>query len=144
MYGIDENTNYEKRNVAKPQGSSWAIYKRLLGYVFEYRMRMAVSIVLALFVAVSLGGIIVLSGKVVMYTFDTDENARAELTKDAGKISKLTKDMREIVGWAPTSLDDRLHNLVRYLREEDQETRAMVWLCSIILVLGFDRRSVAI
>ena len=121
MYGIDENTNYEKRNVAKPQGSSWATYKRLPGYVFEYRMRMAVSIVLALFVAVSLGGIIVLSGKVVTYTFESEADAQADLARTR-KLDNLTNKMHKFVGGARPrpSIAQPGH----YLREKTR-TRAM-------------------
>lgn len=134
MYGIDENTNYEQRNVVKPQGASWPIYRRLLGYVFEYRMRMAVSIILAMFVAVSLGGIIILAGNVVKYTFDTDENVAHALAKDKEKLAQNAAKIQKFLPWSPHELDKTLDALVHYLRED--RTRAMVWLCSLVIVLS--------
>lgn len=143
MYGIDENTNYEKRNVAKPQGDSWTIYKRLLGYVVEYKARLAVSVLLAFFVALSLGGIVVFAGSVVTYTFSSPEAAAAQLADDTASINARVADMRAIVGWAPDNLDESLQAAVGFLRTEGKQTRAMVWLCSIVVLLaligGFSR-----
>ncbi|MBM3289927.1 MAG: hypothetical protein FJY92_07225, partial [Candidatus Hydrogenedentes bacterium] len=134
MHGIDENTNYEQRNVAKARGNSWVIYRRLLGYVVEYKARLAVSIVLALFVAVSLGGIIVLAGNVVKYTFDTDVNVATSLAKDSAKIARIAGDLDRWIGWSPPGIDSWLALTVDYLRADQR--RAMVWLCTLVILLS--------
>ncbi|NUM54650.1 MAG: ABC transporter ATP-binding protein [Candidatus Hydrogenedentes bacterium] len=136
MYGIDENTNYEERNVAKPKGDSWSIYKRLLGYVLEYKARLALSVVLAFFVALSLGGIVVFAGSVVTYTFSSPGEAAKQLADDTASINARVEDMRAIVGWAPSNLDQMLRDAVGFLREEGRQTRAMVWLCTIVILLA--------
>ena len=140
MHGIDESTNYEERNVAKPKGDSWTIYKRLLGYVFDYRARLAASIVLAFFVAISLGGIIVLAGNVISYTFDTDINVAKALARDQEKIIGAADDVHKFLGlehrgWA-TALAGNIEESVEFARVDGNKTRVMIWLCVLVVVLS--------
>jgi len=136
MYGIDEKSNYDPRYAAKTRGRSWPIYRRLLGYVFEYKMRLAVSIVLAMFVAASFGGIIVGAGNVVKYVFQGEEQFQEDL-------EGMKKNIREREQWVHENLrveivgvDERLEDLLLYLREDDREMRAMAWLCVFVLSLS--------
>lgn len=138
MHGIDENTNYEERNVAKPKGDSWTIYKRLLGYVFEYKARLAISIVLAFFVAVSLGGIIVLAGNVVSYTFDTDANVAKALAHDKERIVSAAGEVRAYLGVPKQESAEAVANwfgeTVDFMRTN--KSTAMFWLCVIVILLS--------
>ncbi len=140
MHGIDENTNYEARNVAKPRGDSWSIYKRLLGYVFDYKARLALSIVLAFFVAISLGGIIVVAGNVVSYTFDTEEHVEASLARDQKKIINAAEQVHRHLDvehrGVASGLADRLEGAVKYARTDQNQTKAMTWLCVLIITLS--------
>jgi len=134
MHGIDENTNYEVRNVAKPRGSAWAIYKRLMGYVFDYKLRLALSIVFAFFVAVSFGAIIVGAGNVVKFVFEDQETVSAELASLQAKVTDLTGDKPDFIRDAGVSLNAQIASTVADWRENQME--AMVWLCGFIIVLS--------
>ena len=134
MHGIDESTNYEARSVSKPQGNSWLVYKRLLTYVFEYKARMALSIVFAFFVAGSLGAIIVGAGNVVKYAYDDEQQVAKHVAENQVKVREFTTKMRDAVGWAPAGLDTALGDTVTYLRAN--RPIAIFWLCVMVIVLS--------
>lgn len=134
MYGIDAKTNYDPRSVAKTRGRSWPVYRRLLGYVFQYKLRLGVSIVFALFVAASFGAIIVGTANALKFTFDPNkERVAADVQKVVEKIQDNASTLQRAVGWAPHELDTRFQNLVAYMRAD--RDRAVLQICVMILGL---------
>ncbi|GMU94396.1 MAG: ABC transporter ATP-binding protein [Candidatus Hydrogenedentota bacterium] len=134
MYGVDEKTNYDVRNAAKTRGPAWPIYRRLLGYMFDYKSRLALSVVFAMFVALSFGAIIVGAGQVVMYVFDNEAKVNAEVAKSQARFNAMAERMQDAVGWGPAGIGDQLPVLVAYLREDPM--RSMLWLCALIVFLS--------
>ncbi|MCC6697807.1 MAG: ABC transporter ATP-binding protein [Candidatus Hydrogenedentes bacterium] len=134
MYGIDEKINYDPRGAAKIQGRSWPVYRRLLGYVFEYKMRLTVSIVFAMFVAGSLGAIFLGVRTVVKYVFEEETKIQRDIVQIQADITNATDTMRESIGWAPAGLDAKFADGVNYLR--DDQMRAMIILCAIVVCLS--------
>ncbi|MCC6489065.1 MAG: hypothetical protein IT364_16315, partial [Candidatus Hydrogenedentes bacterium] len=134
MYGIDEKINYDPRGAAKVQGRSWPVYRRLLGYVFEYKMRLAVSILFAIFVAASFGAIIMGTRTVVKYVFDDAVKVQRDVAHIQADIQGYAEKMRDVIGWAPAGLDTTFANWVEYLRAD--QMRAMFILCVIVVALS--------
>ncbi len=134
MYGIDEKNNYDPRSVTKLKGRSWPVYRRLLGYVFQYKLRLGISVLFAMFVATSLGAIIFGTGTALKYTFESEVNIQKEMAKARDSINQKTEMMREAAGWAPQRLDQRFENLVTYFRED--QDRALYLICASIVVLS--------
>ncbi|MDZ4860079.1 MAG: ABC transporter ATP-binding protein [Candidatus Hydrogenedentes bacterium] len=134
MHGIDESTNYEARNVSKPQGSSWSIYKRLLGYVFDYKVRLILSIVFAFFVAASFGAIIVGAGNIVKYVFEDEATVKVEIVHARESLENFAARMPGGIAWPVERLGAALEPAVIYLREDPM--RAMVWLCGFVIILS--------
>jgi len=139
MHGVDDTGDYNPRNLSDARGRTWPIYRRLLGYVFQYKVRLVASIVLAFFVAGSFGGVIVGTGTIVKYVFDADEagvhkelaHAQKNINERADKIDgaiggKLANHLAgNINGWLETKLN--------FLRSDHM--RAMVWVCVLVMVL---------
>ncbi len=136
MYGIDEKSNYDPRFAAKTRGRSWPIYRRLLGYVFAYKGRLTLSIVLAMFVAASFGGIIVGTGNVVRFVFQGEEQFQDELAGMKKNILERSQWVHENLRIELVGLDEGVEDLLLYLREDDKEMRAMAWLCAFVLSLA--------
>ncbi|GMV92918.1 MAG: ABC transporter ATP-binding protein [Candidatus Hydrogenedentota bacterium] len=136
MYGIDEKSNYDPRFAAKTRGRSWPIYRRLLGYVFAYKARLAVSIVLAMFVAASFGGIIVGTGNVVRFVFQGEEQFQDELAGMKKNILERSQWVHENLRIELVGVDESVEDLLLYLREDGKEMRAMAWLCAFVLSLA--------
>ncbi|MCL4694871.1 MAG: ABC transporter ATP-binding protein/permease [Candidatus Hydrogenedentes bacterium] len=136
MYGIDEKSNYDPRFAAKTRGRSWPIYRRLLGYVFAYKARLVVSIVLAMFVAASFGGIIIGTGNVVRFVFQGEEQFQDELAGMKKNILERSQWVHENLRVEFVGVDERVEDLLLYLREDGKEMRAMAWLCAFVLSLA--------
>ncbi len=134
MYGIDAKSTYDPRNVAKSSGRSWPIYRRLLGYVLQYKARLGVSIVFALFVAASFGGIIIGTGNVVKYVFEDEVRVQRDVAQLQEKILYASGRVHDFVGYAPVGLEVKVADLVNYLRAD--QLRAMFLLCAFVLSLS--------
>ena len=141
MHGVDDTGDYNPRHLSGARGRTWPIYRRLLGYVFQYKVRLAASIVLAFFVAGSFGGVIVGTGTIVKYVFDTDEagvqkelaHAQKNINERADKIDgviggKLANRLAgNINGWLETKLN--------HLRLRENHMRAIMWVCVLVMAL---------
>lgn len=134
MYGIDEKSNYDPRFTAKTRGRSWPIYRRLLGYVFAYKARLGVSIVLAMFVAASFGGIIIGTGNIVKYVFEDEAKVQRDVERLQQTILSSLSTMHEAIGYAPVGLEVRVADAIAYLRAD--QNRAMLILCAFVLSLS--------
>jgi subfamily B ATP-binding cassette protein MsbA len=134
MYGIDEKSNYDPRFAAKSRGRSWPIYRRLLGYVFKYKSRLAVSIILAMFVAASFGGIIVGTGNVVKYVFEDDAQFEEDVAHIKDNIRERAQWLHENTGIALVGVEERAADFLSFLHENQRS--AMIWLCVFVLTLS--------
>ena len=134
MYGIDEKSNYDPRYAAKSRGRSWPIYRRLLGYVFKYKARLAVSIVFALFVAGSLIGIVIGARNVVKYVFEDEDKIQQQVAELQQEIRGYESTIHDVVGFAPVGLEVWVAEVITYLRAD--KMRAMLILCAFVLALS--------
>lgn len=136
---------------AKP-GSAWAVYRRLLGYAWPYKGRLAVSILFAVIVAASSTSMILAVAGVVQVVFGDETEVyqtvaqyAQEFERDgAGATDLAYRTAGRIVTWMPAfgqdippdaSAGDRLLLLVRAMRENRMP--ALYIACAIVLVLVF-------
>jgi len=73
---------YSPRNAAQTQGGSWRVYLRLVRYAWNYKLRLAVSLLFAVVVAVSFGSMIFTTGGVVRVIFGKEEVMRFNAKND--------------------------------------------------------------
>ncbi|MBN2307493.1 MAG: ABC transporter ATP-binding protein, partial [Candidatus Hydrogenedentes bacterium] len=128
--GTDENSNYDARNATRVRkGYAWRVYKRLLGYVFRYRLRLAAAFVFGLFVAVSLPAIVLGAKGFVDIVFEKDPAVVEAIKQEAA--SRIER----VLPWAPDGLDATVGSVIDYLRADGMEMRAMMWLAAFVLVV---------
>lgn len=152
MIEISEDPNYNPRNLRKPSASAWTIYKRLLGYAFRYKARLAVSILFALLVAGSFTSMIVGVAAVVDVSLspptpledaegegETIEEAQAravdELTeKYAPRVVSAAKPFGFIHGMDDDAVRQRVHDFIAGMR--DRPMYAIQVTCVLLVGLS--------
>lgn len=152
MIEISEDPNYNPRNLRKPSASAWTIYKRLLGYAFRYKARLAVSILFALLVAGSFTSMIVGVAAVVDVSLsppapledaegegETIEQAEAravdELTeKYAPRVVSAAKPFGFIHGMDDDAVRQCVHDFIAGMR--DRPMYAIQVTCVLLVGLS--------
>jgi len=83
VHDLGARADLAARNSAPPQSSAWRVYGRLLRYTWNYKLRLTVSLVFAVVVAVSFGSMILATGAVVRIVFSSDGVLCFTAAKDA-------------------------------------------------------------
>jgi subfamily B ATP-binding cassette protein MsbA len=85
---VDINRDGAARNRDRPRGNPWAVYRRLLGYAFQHKARLLVSIMFALVVALSFTAMLVGIGGVVQIVFGDEEQVLARAPQYAEMVEE--------------------------------------------------------
>ena len=120
------------RNLAKTQGNAFQVYARLLRYAWNYKFRLILSLVFALFVAGSFATIIVAAGAAVQLILQTTEPdpaiVRAEQVSDAlGRFSGIT-------GYTQEAIYDNFLEAVAWMRGDPMT--ALIYICVFLILLA--------
>ncbi|MFP4502565.1 MAG: ABC transporter ATP-binding protein [Candidatus Hydrogenedentota bacterium] len=126
----------------KPVGASTPatqLYRRLLGFAWQYKARLVLALVFSVIIAASFGAILVSMGTLVKVTFyEAPENPPPEHADPAAEIAEDIRSMSEALrgafGWAPAALDTRFLDLVEAMRAEPM--RALEFACVVVIVLA--------
>jgi len=146
LRGIDNDANVDLHHVAPvKRGSPWQVYKRLLGYVVEYKARLFVSIALAMVVAMSFGGGLMSIGEVLKLVFDSEAKVLEQIDDKAEKIQYVTETMDGLIGWSPQGVDtwyeDTMTAWMSTMRAD--EFKSLIWLSvfifAVAVVIGLAR-----
>jgi len=121
--------------------SAWNVYSRLIRLAWQYKSRLILSLILAVLIAASFGVLLVGVGTIIRITFyeapadkttETVEDPALTLSND---VTHYTGRMRDILGWAPDSLPDRVYRLALAMRED--RMRAIILASIFALLLAF-------
>ncbi|MBI1320297.1 MAG: ATP-binding cassette domain-containing protein [Candidatus Hydrogenedens sp.] len=134
--GLDISAN--TRNDAR-SSSAWPLYWRLCKLALRYRARLFVSLVFAMVIAASFGGMLVSVGTVVKLTFYTaPENPEPGHHDPADSMASDIRNIAETVhGWTGldlSGLDDRFLSLVSAMRAQPIE--ALTTVCLLVVILS--------
>lgn len=129
MIGIDDPSSYDARHAAKVRhADAWPTYKRLLGYVFRYKTRLAVSMVLSIIVAGSFGAILVgatQGAQIVLEDFGNPE-----------RTEQFVDEFRTDYEWLPDWVVERYESAVHYMRADEKQMRGMGLIAVFVLVIA--------
>lgn len=136
----------------KPKGSAWTVYNRLLGYTWQYKYRLIVSIIFAIFIAASFTTMLVTVREVVNLTYyeaeyETDGSLKHEDPQEAivrgintlndkidGAIAWLPGEFSEQIFAAPRGLEPGFRAMVVSMRAEP--TDAVKLTCVLLVVFA--------
>ena len=135
MFDLGADSQVQQRAAAKPRQGAWRIYRRLVGYAWRYKGRLAVSLLFALVIAASFGTMLVGMGTVVKLVFVTPaEGAPDPAWEMAGDLRGYLDTMQAWLGWAPQQLDARFLALVEQMRAAPMT--ALFVACGFVLALA--------
>lgn len=92
-----------------PKGSAWTVYRRLLAYTWQYKVRLIVSLLFAVFIAVSFTTMLIAVREVVNLTYyeeEFDDNTGELLHEDpqishVAAIQATQQSLRDAIVWLP-------------------------------------------
>ena len=121
--------------------SAWAVYSRLIRLAWRYKSRLITSLCLALLIAASFGAMLVGVGTIIRITFyEAPESGTADVSDDpaeaiATDAAYYTGVMRNVIGWAPDTLPDKVREVALAMRAD--RMRAIVVASIFALILAF-------
>lgn len=121
--------------------SAWNVYSRLIRLAWQYKSRLILSLILAVLIAASFGVLLVGVGTIIRITFyeapadETTETVEDPALTLSNDVAHYTGRMRDIIGWAPDSLPDRVYRLALAMRED--RMRAIILASIFALLLAF-------
>lgn len=121
--------------------SAWNVYSRLIRLAWQYKSRLILSLILAVLIAASFGVLLVGVGTIIRITFyeapadETTETVEDPALTLSNDVTHYTGRMRDILGWAPDSLPDRVYRLALAMRED--RMRAIILASIFALLLAF-------
>jgi len=142
MVDLNPESQYDPRNLARPAGSAWHIYRRLLGYALQYKFRLGVSICFAVVVAAAFSSMIFSVGAAIKVLYVDEEKAQKQVAGLLESVQEFNASTERAIGWAPLDVDpDRAQELVQGLRANRGRSLAIlsVTLITLALVGGLAR-----
>lgn len=136
------------KTARKPRGSAWKIYARLLGYALQYKVRLGISLLFAIFVAASFTTMLVTVQFVVNLTYYDAQTSKSEDPQEfiADNIQRLNRKIDQAIAilpgtvWeqhlsSPKGLESGFRSLVASMR--DEPTNAIKVTCIALIAVFF-------
>lgn len=132
---------------AQPRGSAWRVYSRLLGYTWQYKFRLIVSLLFALFIAVSFTAMLITVREVINLTYWDGTSGAADpklgllegLTafndQFNGAVTAVPGQFLERFVQAPAGLVPWFDGIVEAMRED--KTDAVKYTCMLLVLFAF-------
>lgn len=137
MFDPNADPNYNPRNLSKPKGTAWQVYKRLLGYAWRYKVRLLVSLFFAVVVAVSFTAVIFSVAGAVHILLDTQQAVDKTVADYAARIQGLPVPLIRLLPYGPEEIEGKLQGFVAGIRADKARTmHVLVAICGVVLVLS--------
>jgi subfamily B ATP-binding cassette protein MsbA len=135
MYGIDDASQLDERNIPKVRSATAAqTYKRLVGYVFNYKGRLILAIILSFLVAGSMVAILLGAANVLQLVFEQQDKVDELVAKNLEQLAEYEAGNPILMRVIPFEPETVYRDAVEWLREPGQQMRA-VWVVAILVVL---------
>ena len=127
---------------AKASGSALPIYFRLLGFAWQYKVRLVFSLIFAIVITASFLSILLSMGAAVGVTiYEPSYDDEGVLEREdpaealAERVSSYAAKMEGVIGWAPANAPERFLALVARMREDKMRALLVVSVLVVILYL---------
>lgn len=138
---------------AKPKGSAFNVYQRLLGYTWQYKWRLIISLLFSVFIAASFTTMLVSVQAAVNLTYykpEIDETGKLKHEDPQEKIARGIQTMNKRIDYAiawlpgdswenylgpPTGLEPWFRSLVTSMRAEKTDTVKVTCVMLVIFAL---------
>ncbi len=139
MLSLVSETDLNSRDASKPKGSAWQVYGRLVGYAWQYKARLAISLFFAFIIAASFMVVLVSVGSVVNLAFyDPAEAGPNAVDPKIAFLNDVEKYRQQCIGLfrrAPDFLSaEYADSIVEAMRSEPM--RWLKIMCAIIVPLS--------
>lgn len=141
MVDFGPETKYNTRNLIKPRTNPWRTYKRILGYALQYKGRLFISIVFAIFVAASFSSMILSVGSAVKLLFTDDASFQEAKTHLVAQVDKFSTRVERITGRSPEGLSEWVDRTLDNMKRNRTRTIHIlsITLVSLALLGGLSR-----
>ena len=139
MLTPDADPKYHPRNAAKSKSSTWGVYRRLLGYAFDYKARLAVSIVFALIVTISFMSIILSVAVAVDVLFGDEVRVNAQIASRVDTVASKASFLAGLLPWSTEEIKTGLQHFVSNVRADPSgrtRLRVLTLVSTAIIVLS--------
>jgi subfamily B ATP-binding cassette protein MsbA len=137
----------------KPKGSAWTVYRRLLGYTWQYKYRLIVSLLFAMFIAASFTAMLITVREVVNLTYFVPDYEQDGALKHEDPRDRHLQSIRDMNTWIQNSIDSvpgtmleryvgppvwiesKFDGLVTSMRAE--KTDAVKYTCLLLIIFAF-------
>lgn len=137
----------------KPKGSAWTVYRRLLGYTWQYKYRLIVSLLFAMFIAASFTAMLITVREVVNLTYFVPETGQDGALKHEDPRDRHLQSIRDMNTWIqdsiesvpgttleryigpPVWIENKFDGLVTSMRAE--KTDAVKYTCLLLIIFAF-------
>lgn len=131
MIDLSPEHKYNTRNLLAVRGSAVRIYMRLVGYAWQYKFRLIVSLIFAVCVAFSLGSMIVSIGNVVTLLYIDEASFASATDPIIVRVEKSVGEFQWLTGWEPRAVGENTRAFLTDMRAH--RGRALGYL-SVLLI----------
>lgn len=136
MYSIGAENEFSPRHARRRDSSAGRVYVRLVRYAWDYKFRLAVSLLFAVVVAASFGSMVLTAGGVVRVIFGQEEAVREQVDGVADRLESFTGRVERITGWAVgKDLAEDFRNLVKNMRARKMVALGVLSAAVLVLML---------
>jgi len=138
MIDLAPEAKYNPRNLKKANASAWSIYRRLLGYAWQYKARLLISILFAVLVAFSFSTMILGAAGAIRILYSP-----------ADAIQEHVESLANAAYWPFERWEHATGNPAPYSREaitartaafveaaRANKGRALGWLCAVLICVS--------
>lgn len=126
---------YNTRNLLQARTSAWRIYLRLLGYAWQYKFRLLLSLFFAVVVASLFSSMILTIGGIIKLLYVDEETLAPQITATIQHVEEIAGTVHRVTGWQPQNIGPRMRDLFVTLRAN--RGSALSYLAIALVLISF-------
>lgn len=135
MIDLTPEAKYNPRHLLKAKSSTWSIYRRLLGYAWQYKARLLISVLFAVLVAFSFSTMILSAAGAIRVLYSPPEAVQKQVASLADAAYWPFERWERVTGRpAPWTREEITANTSAFVENaRANRGRALGWLCVVLI-----------